>query len=208
MKKEKIYRLSITGIMIAILIIMAFTPLGYLKIGVLSITFLTIPIIIGAVTNGPVVGAILGLCFGITSFVQCFGMDAFGTALMQISVWKTAVMCLVPRILIGVICGFVYKGLSKTKMPAAVQYGISAFSAPLTNTILFMSCLMGFFWGTKLTYVVDGQSVEFAIGGMKVFQFLFAMVGVNGIVELAVCTVLGTLILIPLQKAVSKYQLS
>ena len=42
-------------------------------------------IIIGAVSNGPVVGAILGLTFGLTSFAQCFGMDAFGTTLMQIS---------------------------------------------------------------------------------------------------------------------------
>ena len=200
MNKVKIYKLSITAILIAIILIMAFTPVGYLKIGLLSITFLTVPIIIGAVTNGPAVGAILGLTFGITSFVQCFGMDAFGTALMQISPVKTAIMCIVPRILIGVICGFVYKGLNKTKMPKVLQYGISALTAPLSNTVFFMGLLVAFFW--KTDYI---QNIAQGMGGTNVLKFLVAMVGVNGITELAVCTVLGTLILIPLQKAVEKY---
>ncbi|MBR2590466.1 MAG: ECF transporter S component [Clostridia bacterium] len=203
MKKQKIYRLSITGILIAILIIMAFTPVGYLRIGLLSITFLTVPIIVGAVSNGPVVGAILGLCFGLTSFAQCFGMDAFGTALMQISPIKTAIMCIVPRVLIGVVCGLLYKGLSKTKMPKVAQYGISAFSAPLTNTILFMGLLILFFWNSE--YI---QGVAAELGGTTVIKFLIAMVGINGIIELIVCTILGTLILIPLQKAVSRYHIS
>lgn len=200
MKKEKIYRLTITAILIAIITVMAFTPVGYLKIGLLSITFLTVPIIIGAVSNGPVVGAILGLTFGLTSFAQCFGMDAFGTTLMQISPVKTAIMCIVPRILIGVVCGFVYKGLSKTKVPVPLQFGISALSAPLTNTLLFMGLLVAFFW--KTDYI---QGVAKSMGGNNIMKFLIAMVGVNGIVELLVCTILGTLILIPLTKAVSKY---
>lgn len=200
MKKEKIYRLSITAILIAIIIVMAFTPVGYLKIGLLSITFLTVPIIIGAVSNGPVVGAILGLTFGLTSFAQCFGMDAFGTTLMQISPVKTAIMCIIPRILIGVVCAFVYKGISKTKLPEPVKFGISALSAPLTNTVCFMGLLVAFFWKTE--YI---QGVAQSMGGTNVIKFLIAMVGVNGIVELLVCTALGTLILIPLTKAVSKY---
>ena len=200
MNKEKIYRLSITAILIAIIIIMAFTPVGYLKIGLLSITFLTVPIIIGAVTNGPIVGAILGLTFGITSFAQCFGMDAFGTALMQISPVKTAIMCIVPRVLIGIVCGFVYKGLSKTKLPSVPAYAISAFSAPLTNTLLFMGLLILFFW--KSEYL---QSVAASLNAGSVMKFLIAMVGINGIVELAVCTVLGTVILIPLSKATARF---
>ena len=201
MDKKKIYRLSITAILIAIIAIMAFTPVGYLKIGLLSITFLTVPIIIGAVSNGPVVGGILGLAFGLTSFAQCFGMDAFGTALFQISPFKTALMCIVPRVLIGVVCGFVYKGMSKTKAPKPVQYAISAFSAPLTNTVLFMGLLVAFFWNSDY---IQSVATSFGASG-AIMKFLIAMVGVNGIVELAVCTVLGTVILIPLEKAVQKY---
>lgn len=203
MKKEKIYRLSITAILIAIIAIMSFTPLGYLKIGLLSITFLTVPIIIGAATNGPVIGAILGFSFGLTSFIQCFGMDAFGVALMQISPVKTAVMCIVPRTLMGLFCGLAFAGLSKTKLPKPAQYALGGITAPLCNTILFMSCLIAFFW--KSDYL---QSVADSVGASGVMSFIVALVGVNGILELVVCPILGTLILIPLEKAVSKYKIA
>ena len=203
MKKQQIYKLSITAILIAIIAIMSFTPLGYLKIGLLSITFLTVPIIIGAVTNGPGVGAILGFAFGITSFIQCFGMDAFGVALMQISPWKTAFMCIVPRTLMGLICGLCYKGLSKTKLPSPAKYALSGITAPLFNTILFMSALLLFFW--KSEYI---QSVADSLGASSIIKFLVALVGVNGILELFVCPIIATLILIPLQKALSNFDLS
>ncbi|MBQ6380555.1 MAG: ECF transporter S component [Clostridia bacterium] len=200
MKKEKIYRLAITAILIAIIVVMAFTPVGYLKIGLLSITFLTVPIIIGSVTNGPAVGAILGLCFGITSLIQCFGMDAFGTALMQISAWKTVVMCLVPRVLIGVVCGLTYKALQKSSKRVVLNYAVSSITAPLTNTVLFMGFLTLFFW--KSEYL---QNVAASLGAGSVIKFLIAMVGINGVVELVVCSILGTLILIPLQKATKRF---
>lgn len=200
MKKENIFKLSITAILVAIIAIMSFTPLGYLKIGLLSITFLTVPIIIGAVTSGPGVGAILGFAFGITSFIQCFGMDAFGVALMQISPWKTAFMCIVPRTLMGLICGFCYKGLSNTKLPSPVKYALSGITAPLFNTLLFMGTLILFFW--KSEYI---QSVADSLGASSIIKFLVALVGVNGVLELVVCPIVATLILIPLHKAVSKY---
>ena len=201
MKKEKIFRLSITAILVALIAVMSFTPVGYLKIGLLSITFLSVPIIIGAVTNGPAVGAVLGFAFGITSFIQCFGMDAFGVALMQISPWKTAIMCIVPRTLMGLICGLCYKGISKTKLPKPAQYAIGGLTAPLSNTILFMGTLVGFFWNTE--YI---QSVAQSVGATNILKFIVALVGVNGIVELVVCTILGTVILIPLEKATKKFE--
>ena len=46
--------------MIAIIIIMAFTPLGYIKLPGLTITFLTIPVAVGAIILGPVGGLICG----------------------------------------------------------------------------------------------------------------------------------------------------
>ena len=207
MKKESIYKLTITAILTAIIIIMTFIPaIGYLKIGVLSITFLTVPVIIGAVSNGPGIGAVLGLVFGLTSFMQCFGIgpdSPLGTLLLGFSPVKTAILCIVPRVLIGVVCGFIYKGLSKTKAPKIVQYAISAISAPLTNTILFMGTLVVFFWKTDVFQAEVLQGVK-----ISVFDFIITSVGINGIVELIVCSILGTVILIPLQKAVSKYQIT
>ena len=197
--REKVLRLTVAGMLIGLELLMAFTPVGYLKIGLLSITFLTIPVIIGAITNGLWMGAILGATFGVTSFVQCFGMDPFGTTLFGINPVGTFIMCVCTRTLMGFLCALIYKALSKTRAPVGVQMGAAAFSAPFLNTAFFMPCLLLFFWNTE--YI---QGVAQSLGANGVFAFLFAMVGVNGLVEWVVCTVVGTAVSIPLMKALKK----
>ena len=64
------------ALLVAIILLMAFTPIGYIKTAGLEITLIVIPVAVGAVTLGPAAGAILGGVFGITSFIQCFGMCA------------------------------------------------------------------------------------------------------------------------------------
>ena len=196
MKKQNLYRLTAAGMLIALEVILAFTPLGYLKIGLLSITFMTIPVIIGSITSGATVATILGLTFGITSFVQCFGTDAFGTTLFQISPVYTFITCVGARTLMGFLCGVIFKGLKKTKLPETVRGGIAAFSAPFLNTVFFMACLIGFFWNTE--YI---QSIA---AGANVLKFLITIVGINGVVEWVVCTVVGTAVGVPVARAVRK----
>lgn len=196
MKKQNIYRLTAAGMLIALELILAFTPLGYLKIGLLSITFMTIPVIIGSITSGATVATVLGLTFGVTSFVQCFGMDAFGTALFQMNPVYTFIMCVVARTLMGFLCGVIYKALKKTKLPETLCAGVSAFSAPFLNTLFFMACLIVFFWQTD--YI---QSIA---AGANVFKFLITIVGINGVVEWVVCTVVGAAVAVPVAKAVRK----
>ena len=64
------------ALLVAIILIMAFTPIGYIKTAGLEIALLVVPVAVGAVVLGPKGGAILGAVFGITSFIQCFGMSA------------------------------------------------------------------------------------------------------------------------------------
>ena len=70
------------ALLVAIILLMAFTPIGYIKTAGLEITLIVVPVAVGAVTLGPVAGAILGGVFGITSFIQCFGMSQFGALLL------------------------------------------------------------------------------------------------------------------------------
>jgi uncharacterized membrane protein len=76
-RKQTIKTIAVLGILIALTLVMAFTPVGYLKVGAVSISFLMIPVAVGAIAVGPWAGALLGAVFGITSFVQCFGADPF-----------------------------------------------------------------------------------------------------------------------------------
>ena len=81
-------QLVILGLMSAILLLMAYTPLGYLNIGPLAITFNVIPVAVSAIALGPVGGLAAGAVFGLTSFLQCIGVggtSAMGAILFNIN---------------------------------------------------------------------------------------------------------------------------
>ena len=60
-------QLTLLGLMAAILLLMAYTPLGYLNIGPLAISFNVIPVAISAVVLGPVGGAVAGAILPLSS---------------------------------------------------------------------------------------------------------------------------------------------
>lgn len=145
---SKVRQITLTAILAAIILLMAFTPLGYLRVGPVSITFLVIPVVIGGMTLGPVRGGFLGAVFGATSFAQCFMGDPFGAALISLSPLATALACFIPRILIGVVAGLLFPALLKISKSSAVSFIGTAVAGTLTNTVLFVGFVVGFFQST------------------------------------------------------------
>ena len=97
-------QLVILGLMTAILLLMAYTPLGYLNIGPLAVTFNVIPVAVAAITLGPAGGAIVGSVFGLTSFLQCIGVggtSAMGAVLFGINPVLAFIQRFIPRMLDG-----------------------------------------------------------------------------------------------------------
>lgn len=189
-KDGKVFKLVELSILTAIMIVFAFTPVGYLKLGVISITFLPIPIALGAYLLGIEAGAFLGLVFGLTSLVQCFGLDPFGTFLFSLSPVKTVMLCIIPRIICGVLAGLISKWLKNTKIKP-VSYYITALTPALANTIFFTSFLLIFFWGDK-SFISKMQ--EYKMTTDTLWLFCISFVGINGIVESAVSMSLGGVI--------------
>ncbi len=196
----KVLYLSELAILIAIIILMAFTPAGYLRIGAMTITFLTIPVVVGAIVLGPAAGAILGLIFGLTSFYQCFGMDALGTALMAISVPRTFLFTVPTRFLMGLLTGLIFKAFRKH---SAVAYTVTSFCGPILNTLFFMSTLILCFWNTD---VIQSWAATIP-GGSNVFVFVAGAIGVNFVVEAIVCTIVGAGISKAVDQYVNRYRL-
>ncbi len=105
----------------AIIVLMTFTPLGYIP-WVVKITLIQIPVIVGSVTLGPKKGAILGLIFGLTSLINNTinpGLTSFFfvpwyslTPEVKTS-WLSLVICFVPRILVGIVPYYTAKFLKK-----------------------------------------------------------------------------------------------
>lgn len=197
LSKSKILSLTENAMLAAIVVLMAFTPVGYLQIGLVKMTFIMIPVAVGAITLGEKSGAFLGLVFGITSFVQCFGLDIFGTTLMSINPIYTFIMCIVPRVLMGYLCGLVFKGLARFKKGIAVV--IASLSAPIFNTVFFMSLLMLFFGNSD--YIMSMRA-----GTENLWAFLVAFVGLNGVMEVVTTTVIAPPVALAVEKATKKYR--
>lgn len=197
MSKSQVLLLTENAMLAAIIVLMAFTPVGYLQIGLVKMTFIMIPVAVGAITLGEKSGAFLGLVFGITSFVQCFGLDIFGTTLMSINPIYTFIMCIVPRVLMGYLCGLIFKGLAKLKKGIAVV--IASLSAPIFNTVFFMSLLMLFFGNSE--YIMSMRA-----GTENLLAFLVAFVGLNGIMEVVTTMVIAPPVALAVEKATKKYR--
>ena len=77
--REKLTKLVLLGLLTAILLVLSYTPLGYLRLGGIEITFNVIPVAVAAIALGISGGAAVGAVFGLTSFLQCVqGTSAFG----------------------------------------------------------------------------------------------------------------------------------
>ncbi len=195
-RKAKTLMLTQNAVLAAIVVLMAFTPIGYLRLGAVETTFIMIPVAVGAISLGEKSGAFLGLVFGISSFIQCFGMSPFGAALLQINPVFTFIMCLVPRILMGYFCGIIYKALCKVKKGVAVV--IASLGAPVINTVLFMASLILFFG--KSDYIMGMRA-----GTENIWAFMVAFVG-NGVMEIVTTTLITPPVSLAVQKAVKKFK--
>ncbi|MEA4816427.1 MAG: ECF transporter S component [Lachnospiraceae bacterium] len=180
---QKMVRLAL---LTAIIIIMSFTPLGYLKTPGLEITLITIPVAVGAILMGPASGAFLGAIFGLTSFIQCFGLSPFGATLLAINPFSTFAVCFVPRVLMGFLTGVCFKFFSRVFSSNIAACAAASLCGALFNTIFFMSFLIALFG--KSDFIMGLQ------GGANLFAFVIAFVGLNGAVEALVCFIVGAAI--------------
>ncbi len=185
-KKNKTRKLTQMALLTAIILLMAFTPLGYLRTGVVEITFIMIPVVVGAILMGPGAGAILGGVFGLTSFIQCFGMSALGAMLLQVNWFFTFVVCFVPRVLMGWLAGLIFKALYKVDKTRLVSFAVASLSGAVLNTIFFVGSLGLLFYNTVL-----GMASE---SGISVLAFLLSFVTLNSVLECAACLIVGTAI--------------
>ena len=181
-------RMVTLAMLSAILLMMSFTPLGYLNIGPLAISLNMIPVGIAAMALGPTGGAFLGAMFGITSFLQCIGIggtSAMGVILFEIDPFLAFVQRFVPRLLAGYLSGLVYVGVKKLTPSALAGYA-TGFCAALLNTVLFMLALVLCFGQTEY--------IRSLMAGQNVIVFICTFVGINAVVELLASTVVVGLV--------------
>jgi len=194
-KNLKPKELTLMGLLAAVLLMMSFTPIGFLNIGPLAITLNMIPVAIGAIAMGPKGGAILGAVFGITSFLQCIGIggtSAMGVILFEINPFFAFVQRFVPRLLMGLLTGYIFKFVKKISNSTVASF-VSGFSAAFLNTALFMTFLVVLFGNTEY--------LQEQINGRNILLFICTFVGINAVFEMLASTVFTGVIAKALEKA-------
>ncbi len=190
-QNEKVRRTTVLGFLTALLLVMSFTPLGYLRIGPLSATLNMIPVAIAAISYGVVGGVYTGLIFGLTSFVNALtGGSAMGVILMGIDPIRTMVLSIVPRVFMGALLGLVQGWLKRGK--PGIAGGVSGFLAAFLNTVLYMTTLVLLFGQTDY--------LQEKMAGQNVVVFICTFVGVNAIFEVITASVLTSVLAAVLRK--------
>ena len=191
MKKNNDLRtLTRLALLVAIELVMKAVGLGSVPMGPLYMSFLTLPIAVGAITMGPVAGAILGGVFGAVSFYDAVtGASAMTGALFQVSPVNTFILCVGMRVLMGLCVGLVFNGLKRLDKPGTWSYIVSAMCAPGLNTLFFMG------------YIVLAFYIVAAKGAANPFMFVVLLVGVQGVMEFLVSGILGGIV----ARAVAKF---
>ena len=195
MKKLSTREFVLLALLVAVLIVLAYVnipqPAG------LSITFNMIPVAIAAIAIGPLGGAIIGGAFGLISFLQCFGICGFsgmGAALAGINPFLAFVQRFFPRLIDGLALGWLFK-LMKDRLKWNLSFCCAAtgFLAAFLNTLLFMTSLVWLFGKTEY--------MQNSMAGRGMLAYIVAAVGVNGLVEMLVSTVLTGAVGSALEKA-------
>ncbi|MGX7163287.1 ECF transporter S component [Enterococcus massiliensis] len=200
-KKTSTFDLVLTAIFLGIMILMALVPfLGFIPIGPIKATTMHIPVIIASILLGPRLGGFLGGSFGVISIINStfnptplsFVFSPFipiiGT---NQGSWKALIVALIPRILIGVVPYFVFKGFQKlTRNKTPISLFIAGVAGSLTNTILVMN-LIYFLFQSDYAQVIKqaGSAIYGAILGV-IFTSGIPEAIVAGIATAAVSAVL------------------
>lgn len=190
-KKMDVRLLAQMALLTALMLVMAFTPLGYIPLPFMNATTMHIPVIIGACLLGPKMGAVLGGLFGLTSVfkatitpnITSFVFTPFYSLNPQFSgSWKSLIVAIVPRIFIGLLAGLAYQALRKAVHNETVSLAISGFIGSMVNTIGVMG----------LIYLLFGDQYA-AAGGVEpdlLLGVIMGVVGMNGVPEALIAAVL------------------
>lgn len=192
MNNKKTKNLTLLALFIAIEVVMVMVPfLGFIPIGPLRATLLHVPVIIAAIVLGTKQGCFVGLVFGLSSLlmntfqptITSFVFSPFisGSVL-------SAIIAIVPRVMIGFVSGSIYQLLKNKKQIIAIA--LSAFLGALTNTVLVLGGIWALF-GSSYAKAI-GQDVR-TLG-----NYFLAVSGTQSLLEACVGVVLVLVISKPL----------
>ncbi|WP_071131638.1 ECF transporter S component [Enterococcus timonensis] len=203
MRNKSTEQLVFTALFMGIMLLMFFFPfLGFIPLGPINATTLHIPVIIGSLILGPKIGAFLGGFFGILSMIRStttITLSSFVFSPIVSGDFRSVIIAMVPRILVGIVPYFVYQFLKKFAKTSPSKRSISLLAAgflgSMTNTLLVMNLIYFLFMDQ---YAAVMQTTSDALYGV-----ILGVIFTSGIPEAlvaAAATAAVTSVLFKIQK--------
>ena len=177
-----------------ILLVMGATGIGFIPLPVIKATTMHIPVILGAILLGPTAGAVLGGVFGLCSIwanttspgLLAFAFSPFMTTEGLPGVLKSLWIALGCRILLGVIAGWLWRGLKMLLKQDYLALPVTAAVSTICHTVLVMGSI----------YLLLAQQYAQAknVAITAVFGLVMGTVTASGIPEAIIAAVLVTVI--------------
>lgn len=172
MKNKKVEAMVGVSLLIAVMLVLQFVAAAFpIKIGPVSLSFVLIPIVLGAAAFGPAAGGVLGGAFGVMTYIFCInGMDGGGHMVFQASPILCFLVVMAKGILCGLCAGVVYKLLHKVNGYLAML--CAAIICPVVNTGVFLIGMGLFFMDVLKAWAGGSDVAGFVISGLVVINFL------------------------------------
>ncbi len=179
--KSKTYRLVIRAILTAIIILQTMVPfLGFIPIGITSLTIIHITVIVAAIVLGTKDGMFIGLVWGIFTMIRAFTSP---TTPLDIAVFTNPIISVIPRVLVGLVAGLLFTIIYKKTKKVVAASIVAAIFGTITNTVLVLT-LMGTLYTSLVanTYGVDASALFVTLGGIAVTN------GISEVITAAILT--------------------
>lgn len=177
--KNRFTAKEITGVAVLLALVIVLQAVGgTIVIGPVQLNFTLLPIVLGGILFGSLVGAFLGFVCGLIVVIQLLtGAGYFSIVILQAPV-ITALTCLVKTTVAGFVAGLLYKLIAKKNETVAVF--VASATVPIVNTFLFIvGCLLMDSSGALPRF----EGFE----GVNVFVFiLVGLITFNFFIELAI----------------------
>lgn len=171
MKNQKIKSMALTGLLMALVIVLQFLSGIIPPVGGFSISLVLIPIVLGAAVMGPYVGALLGATFSVVVIINCItGADVGGAMVFQANPFLCILVVMAKGTLAGLLSGCVYR-LLKGKN-AYIAMLCAAVVCPVVNTGVFVTCMMLFFKDVLAAWAGGGDVIAYVLTGLVVANFI------------------------------------
>jgi uncharacterized membrane protein len=181
----KLRKITIIGLLAGITVVLGSFGIGFIPLPTVKATIMHVPVIIGAILEGPIAGAVIGLIFGLFSIMQ----NMAGGSLLS-PFFINPLVSVLPRIIIAITAYYSYKALKNKNKIAAI--GVGAAVGSLTNTIGVLGMIY-------ILYSQQYADIK-GIAANLVAGTIFTSAVLNGIPE----AVVAVIITIPVVLAVEK----